>query len=85
MEPPGEVEGRRYKGEDSDTPPEKDEEPDAEKARMARSRMARLAEWPLGVVVHVMSGLRRPERAALAGAVPAWQEAALALRGSRKL
>jgi len=42
----------------------------------ARVHMARLAGWPLGVVVRLMSFVRRQERAALVGAVPAWRDAA---------
>lgn len=44
----------------------------------ARDRMARLADWPLGLVIHLMSYLRRPERSALASAVPAWRDGVLA-------
>lgn len=44
----------------------------------ARARMARLAGWPLGVVIGTMEFLRRPERAALAAAVPVWQDASQA-------
>mmetsp|Transcript_128570 Transcript_128570/g.227697 ORF Transcript_128570/g.227697 Transcript_128570/m.227697 type:complete len:921 (+) Transcript_128570:90-2852(+) len=44
----------------------------------ARERMARLAEFPQHLVTRIMSWLRRPDRACLARAVPAWQDAAQA-------
>eukprot|EP00913_Durusdinium_trenchii_P017742 g16673.t1 len=40
--------------------------------------MARLASWPLGVVIQMMSFLLRRERVGVAFAVPAWKEAAQA-------
>jgi hypothetical protein len=40
--------------------------------------MARLAEFPQGLVISMMCLLRRPERSALAGAIPAWRDAIMA-------
>lgn len=44
----------------------------------ARDRMARLAEWPLALVIHLMSLLRRHERSMLGSAIPAWRDGVLA-------
>lgn len=44
----------------------------------ALEQMARFAGWPLGMVIQLMSFLRRHERVCLSFAVPAWQEAAAA-------
>jgi len=52
--------------------------PEQKLCERALQQMAQLASWPLGIVIQLMSCLRRHERVCLSFAVPAWQEASQA-------